>query len=92
VDGGRVAGSSTSNLTITAVDAADSGNYWVVVSNAFGTATSIEAGIRITAPQKPRIWLIRMVRLFWWGSPSVYGQLPLAPRRCLSGGTALLER
>ena len=54
-DGGRVTGGTTSNLTVTGMATPDAGNYYVVVSNYYGSVTSSEAGIRIVAWQAPRI-------------------------------------
>lgn len=40
VDGGRISGTTTTNLTLTAIQPADAGDYSVVVSNAYGSVTS----------------------------------------------------
>ena len=46
-DGGNISGSSTATLTITGLMTNEVGNYFVVVSNAFGTVTSASAAISI---------------------------------------------
>lgn len=54
-DGGNVSGSTTANLVISNVDPGDEGNYWVAVTNFYGTTSCIPAGVRITLSQAPRI-------------------------------------
>ncbi len=54
-DGGRVSGSTTLNLNITNLLLADDGDYYVVVSNSFGTATSAVAKVIVQAGIAPRI-------------------------------------
>ncbi|MGA2247936.1 MAG: immunoglobulin domain-containing protein, partial [Verrucomicrobiota bacterium] len=54
VDGGEITGSSTSSLTVSAVSAADVGNYTVVVTNDAGTITSSNASLTIV-PSAPVI-------------------------------------
>lgn len=54
-DGGRISGSATTNLTVTGVEIADDGNYFMVVSNAFGVATSAVATVRVQLGIPPRI-------------------------------------
>jgi hypothetical protein len=54
-DGGKVSGSTTPNLVISNVDPGDEGNYWVSVTNQYGSTSSIPAGIRITLSQAPRV-------------------------------------
>ncbi len=49
-DGGRISGSLTATLAISNVVVADSGNYSVLVSNAFGTATSSNAALTVIDP------------------------------------------
>jgi len=53
VDGGRLSGATTPSLTITNLFPADAGNYWVVVSNSYGMATSAVA--RLTLNPDPVI-------------------------------------
>jgi len=45
-DGGKISGVTTANLTISNFQTAEDGDYYVVVSNTFGTATSITANVR----------------------------------------------
>jgi subtilase family serine protease len=54
VDGGEITGSSTSNLTVRAVSAANVGNYAVVVTNYARTITSSNASLTIV-PSAPVI-------------------------------------
>ncbi len=49
-DGGRVTGSSTTNLTIANVQTNDAGNYQVVVTNSYGTAASLYALLTVLVP------------------------------------------
>jgi len=46
-DAGNISGSATATLTITALTTNEVGNYFVVVSNAFGSVTSANAAISI---------------------------------------------
>jgi hypothetical protein len=46
-DSGRISGATTTNLILTGVSPADGGNYSVVVSNDFGSATSFDATLRV---------------------------------------------
>jgi hypothetical protein len=48
-DGGNISGSATSTLTITALTTNETANYFVVVSNAFGSVTSASATISVNA-------------------------------------------
>ena len=82
-DDGRIAGGTTSNLTITNIAAPDAGSYWAVVSNYFGSATSGIAGIRITAGLSPRILVDPQKQILNTGQAlslwvSASGSLPLA--------------
>ncbi len=52
-DGSLIGGAIQPDYTIPAVAFADSGNYSVVVSNSFGTASSIDAHLTVTANQPP---------------------------------------
>ena len=54
-DGGRVSGSTTTNLTVANLDTTDDGGYYMVVSNVFGVSTSAVATVRIQLGQSPRI-------------------------------------
>jgi hypothetical protein len=47
-DGGRIAGSTTAMLSLTAVDPTDAGNYDVVVSNVAGSATSDKGRLTVS--------------------------------------------
>ncbi len=50
-DGGNIAGSSTSNLTLSNVQTADAGDYFLVVTNgASATVTSTPAALTVNAP------------------------------------------
>jgi uncharacterized repeat protein (TIGR03803 family) len=53
-DGGNISGSTTSNLTVSGVSAANQGAYFVVVSNALGVATSADAFLGLI-PWRPVI-------------------------------------
>ena len=48
-DVGNIVGSSTSTLTLTTTTLADSGNYRVIVTNALGSLTSMEATLTVVA-------------------------------------------
>jgi hypothetical protein len=50
VDGAGVSGAATPSLTLSNVQAAQTGNYSVVVSNAVATVTSSEAALSLRAP------------------------------------------
>lgn len=52
-NGTGVSGATTATLTLTAVDAADAGQYRVVVSNTAGSVTSNTATLTVTANQAP---------------------------------------
>jgi len=47
VDDGRIAGSATASLSISNALVSDSGNYWFVVTNSFGSATSAVAAVTV---------------------------------------------
>ena len=49
-DGGRIAGSATSMLTVSSATVADAGVYSVIVSNALGAVGSSGAGLTIYSP------------------------------------------
>ncbi len=49
-DGGRVAGSTTTNLAIANVQTNDAGSYQLVVTNNYGTATSTVATLTVLVP------------------------------------------
>ena len=49
-DGGNISGSASATLTITALTANEVGNYFVVVSNAFGSVTSATAAVSVNVP------------------------------------------
>ncbi|HXG48666.1 MAG TPA: LamG-like jellyroll fold domain-containing protein, partial [Methylomirabilota bacterium] len=49
-DGGRVAGATSSQLTISGLQLADAGGYSVVVANAFGSVTSVVATLTMVLP------------------------------------------
>jgi hypothetical protein len=56
-DDGRVSGSTSANLNLSRVDEADAGDYFAVVANTLGRATSAVASVRVTLGQAPRILL-----------------------------------
>lgn len=45
-NGGKISGATTASLSITDFQATDDGDYFVVVTNTFGTATSVTANVR----------------------------------------------
>lgn len=47
-DGGRMSGCTTAALTITNLQEADSGNYWVMVTNPYGSSRSSNAMLTVT--------------------------------------------
>ena len=49
-DGGNISGSTNAALTVSQVRAADAGQYTVVVTNAYGTATSSTAMLTVLIP------------------------------------------
>lgn len=51
----HVSGADGAVLTITNLDFADVGNYWVAIQNGFGNVTSNSAGVRVTVSQAPRV-------------------------------------
>ena len=50
MDGGRVSGSATTNLSISNVQTNDAGSYQLVVTNDFGTTTSAVASLTVLVP------------------------------------------
>jgi uncharacterized delta-60 repeat protein len=55
VDGGNISGSGTSMLSLGNAQAADAGNYLVVVSNNWGSVTSQVAQLTVTLPPPPLV-------------------------------------
>jgi hypothetical protein len=56
IDGGTITGSSTASLTISSLAVSNSGNYSVIVSNAYGVATSLVANLSVSlVPVPPSI-------------------------------------
>lgn len=51
----RVTGSTTAHLLISGLNPGDVGNYSVTVTNAYGSTSSVPAGVRLTLSQTPRI-------------------------------------
>jgi uncharacterized delta-60 repeat protein len=49
-DGGNVSGSATATLTLSNLLAADAGNYFVVITNAYGAVTSSVANLTVLLP------------------------------------------
>ncbi len=49
-DGGRIAGATTSNLTVSTLITNDTGNYDVIVTNVYGGTTSQVATLSVLAP------------------------------------------
>jgi len=50
IDSGRISGSTTSNLTVSSVEAADAGSYTVMITNLVGSVTSAVAIVSILNP------------------------------------------
>ena len=50
IDGGTISGSATTNLVLSATTANDAGDYAVIVTNAWGSVTSIVATLTIALP------------------------------------------
>jgi hypothetical protein len=69
-DSGRITGSTTSTLVISAVQPDDAGTYSVVVSNALGTVTSRAA--TLTVPLPPSRWLGSLSGVVLAGGSSGY--------------------
>ena len=59
-DSARIVGSASNNLMISNVGLADAGNYQVIVSNNFGSATSMVATLAIIPPFNPSAYAYRM--------------------------------
>jgi uncharacterized delta-60 repeat protein len=51
VDGARISGATTPDLTLTNVSGADSGGYYLVVSNAYNARTSVVATLTVNDPE-----------------------------------------
>ena len=81
-NGGQVSGSTTANLVISNVDPSNEGNYWVSVTNLYGSTSSVPAGVRITLSQAPRILIDPQSQSFLVGQSvslwsSASGAVPL---------------
>ncbi len=59
-DSGRISGSSSTNLTISAITPADAGNYQLIASNSFGSVTSAVATLFVVAPFTASAYRYRM--------------------------------
>ena len=70
-DGGRVSGSGTATLTVSNVFPANVGAYWVVITNAAGSATSTEAFLSIV-PWRPIITVQPASQTVLPGSTTVF--------------------
>jgi uncharacterized repeat protein (TIGR01451 family) len=71
-NGGRIAGATTTTLTITgAVDVTDEGTYTVSVTNSMGTVTSLPATLVIRAVPAPSVASITPVSGPTWGGGPV---------------------
>jgi hypothetical protein len=51
--GGRISGTTSSNVVISALSTTDTGNYSVIVSNMFGAVTSAVDVVSVTFPSSP---------------------------------------
>jgi outer membrane protein assembly factor BamB/alpha-tubulin suppressor-like RCC1 family protein len=71
-DGGGLSGATTAALTLAFVQAADAGNYNVLVSNSSGSVTSQVAVLVVTVPQRP------VGHIVHWGH-GLFGQGDLPP-------------
>lgn len=49
-NGNNITGATNSSLALANIQTSQAGNYWVVVSNAFGTATSSNAALTVGSP------------------------------------------
>lgn len=56
-DGGNISGSTTNFLTITNLTVADSGDYFLVVANSYGSVTSVTATLVVKAASSTRLAL-----------------------------------
>jgi Immunoglobulin I-set domain len=54
-NGGNISGVTTTNLTLTNVQTNNAGNYTVVVTNAYGSVTSVVAMLTVTNPPPPGV-------------------------------------
>jgi hypothetical protein len=59
-DGGKVSGAATAALSLAQVSETDAGNYFVVVTNAYGSATSSSAQLVVVPPPPPFIQSINL--------------------------------
>jgi hypothetical protein len=55
VDGGRITGATTTNLSVSSLILEDAGNYRVVVSNASGSITSFDAALTVLDWEPPTL-------------------------------------
>jgi Immunoglobulin I-set domain/Immunoglobulin domain/Protein of unknown function (DUF642) len=70
-DGGRISGSATSTLTLQNISLADVGNYFVVVSNAVGAASSSTALLKVIS-SSPIITAQPTNQIAMFGSPATF--------------------
>lgn len=64
--GGRISGTTSSNLVISALSTTDTGNYSVIVSNMFGAATSAVDVVTVILPSNP------YEQQVYWTQPASY--------------------
>lgn len=53
MDGGNISGATTTNLLIANVQLADPASYSVVITNAYGSVTSLVAQLTVVVPPNP---------------------------------------
>lgn len=70
-DDGRVSGATSANLHFSRVDETDAGDYFAVVANTLGKATSAVASVRIAPGQAPRILLSPQSQSVSFGEPLI---------------------
>ncbi len=87
-DGGQISGSATSNLTISNLTLGNAGNYVLVVSNTFGSATSSVATLTIqqAPPQSTNLLQSALLKLMVEASPFSFEVIEI------SSGTVLLQQ
>lgn len=84
-DGARVNGSTTASLSLSSLEPGDEGNYWVTVTNFYGSTSSVPVGVIITLSQAPRILIDPQSQSLLVGQSvslfsSAGGELPLSYR------------
>jgi hypothetical protein len=71
-NGTPIAGATATTYTKTGVTTNDSGNYDVVVTNAYGSATSLVAAVTISAVAQPQIVQAPLSQTFYAGYPASF--------------------